>query len=200
MNEVEDTLRNAWLTPGGEMTSSAVRIARLAADARRRSLLSRCLIVAVLFGTAAWGVFELVRIASPLARIMGSLPFFLFAGVSFMVYRRYQARATQPSSSTADFLRDELGCARDECLWFASWRGFALVLSAMWLMIATRITAAGPAEAFAHRGFAAGMAIAVVAPIICSAIVFFFWRLSLRRSAAARQLEIDHLGLIERTR
>lgn len=185
-------LHDAWHTDSEDPVAvPADAIARLARRARLSSWWNQSLTALALLGTAAWGAFQFTQGASLLVRVMLALPFFLIAGACLLEFARYRARAAQNWSHTVDFLRSELSRSRDEYRRLAGWRGFAFLLGVMWLTIATRIVADGPAVAFAKRGFAEGLGFVIVVPVICSALVFVFWRMHLRRAAAVKQLELD---------
>ena len=187
-------LHDAWHTSAADSVAvPADTIARLARRARLSSWWNQSLTAMTLLGTAAWGAFQFTQGASLVLKILLALPFLLLAVACLLEFARYRARAAQTWSLTADFLRSELSRTRDEYQRLAGWRGFAFLLGVMWLTIATRIIADGPAVAFAKRGFAEGMSFAIVVPAICSALIFFFWRMHMRRAAAIKQLELENV-------
>jgi multisubunit Na+/H+ antiporter MnhG subunit len=199
-DELPGDARAAWRDqPTGDLVWAREQVAARATRIGLRAAAARATTLLVALGCVAWAIYlALERPASPL-RAFTVVPWLLIAVAAAAHWWERRKPAPGVSSGTLAFMRAELARDVHDCRRLAGWRGFAALLGVMWLVIGTRIAADGAAYAFAARGLAAGLALAILAPLVASALIHLAWRWQLRRTAAAKQLELDYLDVFERS-
>jgi hypothetical protein len=168
---------------------------RRAARVRSRAMLAHLMVLFVALGCLAWAGY-LISAADSVPKTVVALPWMLISLGAAVEWWKRRSTAANPTGTTSAYWRDQLLRDLRDCHRLAGWQGFAAVLGIMWLTIGSRVAADGADQAFAQRGLAEGLAIALLLPLVASALVHMGWRWHLRRVAAERQLELDYLELM----
>lgn len=168
---------------------------RRAARVRSRAMLARLMVLLVALGCLAWAGY-LISAADSLSKTVVALPWMLICLGAAVEWWKRRSPAADATGTTSAYWRNQLLRDVQDCNRLAGWQGFVAVLGVMWLTIGSRVAADGADQAFAQRGLAEGLAIALLLPLVVSAFVHMAWRWHLRRVAAERQLELDYLELM----
>jgi hypothetical protein len=184
--------KKAWKSRSDGFDIRPSSVATLAANARVRSTLSRMATLLVAIATFGFAIYLLPT------RGVAALPWILIGAAAATEWWKRRSPRAMASLTTVDFMRQELRRDIGDCLRLAGWRGYALLLGVMWLVIGSRIIADGAAEAFAARGIVESLAIAIAAPVVLSAVIHAVWSRHLRGKAGAMRRELEYVELIGR--